>query len=346
MKLAYAQKKALQPRYYLNIPVSVIICAKNEERNLNQNLPLILNQDYDNFEVVVVDDNSNDESSFFLKSLQRQYSNLKVVTLTENVNFFSGKKFPLSLGIKSASHNHLLLTDADCRPASAMWLRLMVSGFIDDKSIVLGYGKYAWKKGFLNTLIRFETLHTAMQYFSFALTGMPYMGVGRNLAYTKQIFNAQKGFSRHYNVISGDDDLFVNSAANKLNTACVIHPDAFTVSESHSSWSAWWKQKRRHLTTGVRYKRKHQLLLSIYPIFLFLFYVSGICAFLQQNNFYIILSLLVLKILLDIILYRKISKKFTEKNLYLFSFILEILLILIYGLVYMSNLFSKQKKWK
>lgn len=346
MRLAFASKRKLEPAYYLNFPVSVVICAKNEEHNLKRNLPFILNQDYENFEVVVVDDNSTDESWFFLKSLQQEYSNLKVIRLSENVNFFSGKKFPLSIGIKSASYNHLLLTDADCRPSSDMWIRLMASGFGRDRQIVLGFGNYEEKKGFLNLMIRFETLYTAMQFFSFAIAGIPYMGVGRNLAYTKQLFNAHKGFSKHYNIISGDDDLFINAAADKVNTGYVLHPGAFTVSVPHSSWSAWWKQKRRHMTTGVWYKWKHKVLLSMYPISLLLFYVSLIFAIQEQNNFYYVLSLLILKIIFDIIIYRKVSEKFTGKNLYFFSFIFEILLILLYGMIFLVNLFSKQKKWK
>jgi glycosyltransferase involved in cell wall biosynthesis len=346
MRLAFASKRALQPQYYLNIPVSVIICAKNEEVNLKKNLPFVLNQDYENFEVVVVDDNSNDETYFYLKSLQQQYSNLKVIRLTENVNFFSGKKFPLSLGIKSATHNHLLLTDADCRPSTNMWIRLMASGFGKEKQLVLGYGQYDKKKGLLNSLICFETIYTALQYFSFALARMPYMGVGRNLAYTKQLFNAQRGFSKHYNIVSGDDDLFVNAAADKTNTACVIHPDAFTVSVPSSTWSAWWKQKRRHLTTGVWYKRKHKILLSLYPVALVLFYMTMSFAILEHNNFYFVLALLILKVMFDIVIYRKISEKFAGKNLYFISFVFEFLLILVYGMIFFANIFSKQRKWK
>jgi cellulose synthase/poly-beta-1,6-N-acetylglucosamine synthase-like glycosyltransferase len=346
MRLAYAAKRILRPQYYTNFPVSVVICARNEEENLKKNLPHILSQAYQTFEVVVVDDNSADESYFYLKALQQEHSNLKVIRLNENVNFFSGKKFPLSIGIRSASYDHLLLTDADCMPSSAHWIQLMVSGFVTNKKIVLGYGKYAQHKGLLNILIRFDTLYTAMNYFSFSLAGVPYMGVGRNLAYHKELFNEQKGFSKHYNVVSGDDDLFVNAAADTKNTACLIHPYAFTVSEPRRTWGEWWKQKLRHLKTSVFYRTKHKLLLSLYPLSVLAFYISLVFSVQDENNLYIFLSLLLLKIILDIIVYKKISELLSEKKLYLFSFFIELFLIVFLGLVFLAGIFSKQKKWK
>jgi len=327
-------------------PLSVVICAKNEEYNLKINLPEILQQDYSDFEVIVVDDNSTDETYYVLKAMQIQYTNLNVIRLTENVNFFSGKKFPLSIGIRSAKHNHLVLTDADCRPSTGKWLQHMMSGFAENKEIVLGYGKYEYQKGMLNTFIRFETLYTAMQYFSFALSGFPYMGVGRNLAYTKELFTAHKGFSSHYNVASGDDDLFVNGAANAKNTKCIIHPQSFTISAPRQTWSEWWKQKRRHLTSGKHYKTKHKFLLSIYPVSLLMFYITFILTVSNQNNFYIVFPLFLLKVISDLVVFKKITGKLKEKNLLLFSVFFEFLIILTYGMIFLFNSFSKQGKWK
>jgi glycosyltransferase involved in cell wall biosynthesis len=346
MRLAFAAKRILQPQYFTNYPVSVVIAAKNEEENLKKNLPFILNQEYAKFEVVVVDDNSTDDTYFFLKSLQQDHHNLKVIRLNENVNFFSGKKFPLSIGIRSATYNHLLFTDADCRPSSPHWIRLMVSGFSNDKQIVLGYGKYSAEKGLLNMLIRFETMLTAMQYFSFALAKIPYMGVGRNLAYQKELFNQHKGFSGHYNVVSGDDDLFINAAADQKNTACVLHPDALTISIPKTTFKKWWKQKRRHLTTGMYYKTNHKILLALYPISLLTFYVSLIFTLQDQNNLFIFLPLLIAKVIVDLVVYKNISEKFSEKKLYLISVIIEVLLIGINGMILLENIFSKQRKWK
>ena len=157
-------------------PVSVVICAHNEFLHLRDNLPSILHQDYPEYEVLVVNHFSDDDTPYLLRKLQEQYPHLHVVTIEEELNFFTGKKFPLSIGIKSARYDRILLTDADCRPVSDQWIRWMSSGFDQRKEIVLGYGRYRYNKGLLNALIRFDTLHIALQYLGFALAGRPYMG--------------------------------------------------------------------------------------------------------------------------------------------------------------------------
>jgi len=272
------------------LPVSIIICALNEEANLKQNLPLLLEQVYlknnkPNFEVLVVNDNSDDGTFYLLNQLQEQYAHLHVVHLTQEAKLISGKKFPLSMGIKEAKYEHLLLTDADCSPASAHWLARMVAGFSESKKIVLGYSPYKKYDGTLNKRIRFETFHTAVQYLSYALANMPYMGVGRNLAYKKELFNANKGFTSHHHVISGDDDLFINQVADSKNTVISIHPDAFTISEPKMTHEEWQMQKERHLSTGKYYKMKFQVLLGLYAISHLLFWLTFVASIIFWHYF-------------------------------------------------------------
>src|SRR5690606_4083744 len=162
-------------------PLSVIICARNEEQNLRENLPKILGQDYRQFEVILVNDFSEDETKWLLKELCTQYSRLKVVEIAEHVRLKHGKKFAVTLGIKAAQYEHLIFTDADCVPQSDRWLQHMARAFDGGEEIILVYSPYTRKPGFLNALIRFETFHTAMSYLSYALKGNAYMGVGRNL---------------------------------------------------------------------------------------------------------------------------------------------------------------------
>ncbi len=326
--------------------VSVVLCAHNEKKNITSNLPLILDQEYEDFEVIVVDDHSTDDTYYVLREMQQNYPNLRIIKLNDSVSFFRGKKFPLSIGIREAKNNHLLLTDADCKPCSGKWIQAMAAHFSEKTEIILGYGKYYEKRGLLNRLIRFDTLYSAMQYFSFALAGNSYMGVGRNLAYKKETFNRVKGFSAHYNIMSGDDDLFVNSAARKDNVAIEINLDSFTVSEPKTSWIAWWKQKRRHLTSGVLYKKKHRVLIALYPLSLLGFYVSAGIALVSHNNFYFILSLLLLKVIVSMLVYKKVTEKLSEKKLFIFSLFFELVLIFFNGIILMSNRFSKPGKWK
>jgi len=254
-------------------PVSVILCARDEDENLARNLPGVLVQSYPStFEVVVVNDNSLDDSKYILQELKKTFKSLNVVELTQEAKLIAGKKYPLSIGIKESKYEMLLLTDADCVPSSEHWIEKMQNAYTEETEIVLGYGAYHKKKGLLNKLIRFETFHTALQYLSYALAGIPYMGVGRNLSYKKGLFFRNKGFSSINHIPSGDDDLFINKTANKKNTTVVIDPDAITRSIPKTTWSGWLRQKSRHYTTAKYYKPKHKFLLGLYFATQFIYY--------------------------------------------------------------------------
>ncbi|MEJ2595719.1 MAG: glycosyltransferase [bacterium] len=247
-------------------PVSVVIAARNEYHNLAKNLPLILQQNYPEFEVVVVNHASDDESAMYLKEIQQKDKRLKVVQIDRELNFFTGKKFPLSLGIKTAKNEVLLLTDADCTPAGDRWIESMVSHYSEETEIVIGFGPYKKAPGFTNRLVRYDTFMVAMQYLSFAMAGMPYMGVGRNLSYKRSTFFRNKGFTAHYKISSGDDDLFINQVANRKNTSVAVDSESFSYSEAKKTFAAWLKQKRRHLSTARNYKFKFKLLLGLFGL--------------------------------------------------------------------------------
>lgn len=252
--------------------VSVIIAARNELENLQKNLVQILEQDYPDFEVIVVNHCSWDSSQAYLEALQAQYKHLKVSQLLEQEKYPTGKKFALTIGIKAAKNDLLIFTDADCVPESKQWLRNLQSRFTSGKDIVLGFSPYKKHKGLLNLYIRFETLMTALFYFSAALMGRAFMGVGRNMAYRKDLFFKHKGFAGHQHIMSGDDDLFVNAAATSNNVAIEINPESFVYTEPKRNYSAWGRQKTRHMTTGKYYKNKDKRWLGWYYASLMLFY--------------------------------------------------------------------------
>jgi len=328
--------------------VSVVICARNEYHQLKENLPLILTQEYPSFEVVVVNHASEDDTAFLLSSLAEQYPHLKIVEIKENLNFFDGKKFPLSIGIKSATHDLVLLTDADCKPAGPHWIAHMAGGFSGSREIVLGYGAYEKSKSLLNRLIRFDTVHVALQYFSFALAGSPYMGVGRNMAYRKSLFYENKGFTSHYTIHSGDDDLFINRAATRKNTGIVADPESFTFSLPKTNFSDWWIQKKRHLSTGKYYRFKHVFLLGLYTFSTFLFYTFLITLLSLSSNFttFAALTLFILRLACQLIIFRKTMLKLNEKGLWMLVPVFEVILMLINIAFFVTTFISKDKKWK
>lgn len=326
-------------------PVSVIICAKNEYHNLVRFLPVILEQDYPEYEVIVVNDASDDDTFYLLRELKDKYARLKVVNIHENLNFFSGKKFPLSLGIKSAMYEQLLLADADCYPAGANWISSMQQAFTDKTEIVLGYGAYISQPGILNKLIRFDTLMVAMQYMGYALAGMPYMGVGRNLAYHRSLFYNSGGFIKHYKLISGDDDLFINQVANKYNTRVQPDKDAFTYSKPKQTFGSWFRQKRRHLTTGGFYKFKHKVVLGLFSLSQLLFFALLIILAIYRVELIILASVFVVRLATQLFITKKCMMRLHEKNFLLLVPFFELFLMIVNLWLGFWGLFSRKTQW-
>jgi len=342
-RLAFYREK---PGNQADQPVTVIICAKNEYQNLLKNLPIVLEQDYPDYEVIVVNDASDDDSIELLNSLARKYPHLKIFDLERNLNFFTGKKFPLALGIKSAKHEILLLTDADCRPASPNWIREMQKQYTGGTEVVLGYGTYRKTVGFLNQLIRYDSFLIAMQYLSFTLAGKPYMGVGRNLSYKRDLFYLAKGFTSHYKLKSGDDDLFINHVAKKGNTRIQISPDSHTISTAKTSLIQWIFQKRRHYTTARFYRPVFKFLLGLGYLSKLLLYLSFIALMILQYNWLIALIAFSVFFISHWVILSMCTNKMKENDLAVLSPILEIFLLALIPIVYFSNLLYRQERWK
>lgn len=342
-KFAYYKKPFKQSNQ--QYPVSVIICGRDEAENIAKNLPGVLVQQYPTtHEIIVVNDNSTDESKYILEGFQQHFKNLTIIPLTQEAIHIPGKKFPLSIGIKSAKNEVLLLTDADCIPASEFWIEKMQDGYLPTTDVVLGYGAYKKKNGLLNKIVRFETFHTALQYFSFALAGMPYMGVGRNLSYKREVFVKNKGFSSINQVPSGDDDLFINMVARKDNVAIVFDHDAHTISEPPNTWNQWFTQKTRHYTTAKYYKSKHKNLLGLYS-FVHTTIIPLTIATAIFYNWQIAISIFSIRLIIQGIIWKSAMKKLNETDLFPFFIFFDIWLF-IYNIIFFPSLFRKpRKKW-
>jgi glycosyltransferase involved in cell wall biosynthesis len=327
-------------------PVSVIICARDEAHNLENNLPAILGQTYPTtHEVVLVNDNSFDDTKFFTEELSKIFKKLNAINLTQEAKHIPGKKYPLSIGIKSSKYEVMLLTDADCMPSSEFWIQKMQDAYTEGIEIVLGYGAYRKKSGLLNKLVRFETFHTALQYLSYAAAGHPYMGVGRNLSYRKGLFYRVKGFSSINHIPGGDDDMFINKVANRHNTAIVIDKDAFTISEPPTTFYQWWRQKTRHYSTARFYRPKHKFLLGLYALSYFLFYPLFILSIIFFD-WRLALGVYALRLIVQGIVWYKTMDRLGEKDLFPFYWLLDIWQFL-YFIIFSFALVQKPRSnWK
>lgn len=344
LKVAFYKKKDIKSA---TDPVSVIICARNEGKNLKKYLPSILNQFYPEFQVIVVNDGSTDDTEDVLVDLKRQYPQLYITGIEHRENYPEGKKLAQTIGIKAAIHDQLLFTDADCEPASPNWIRHMQSNFLKQTEIILGYGPYFSKKGLLNMWIRIDTLHIAMQYLSLAILKKPYIGVGRNMSYRRSLFFKNKGFASHLHLASGDDDLFINETSTPFNTAIEIHPESFTYSEPEKSRKLWFRQKRRHLSTSKVYKKANKRTLAIEMISREgLFILSALLLSMGVLEGYVIIILFIRTVIFGIV-FKLVMNRLKEKNLFLLSFVYDIFWPFL-GAYLMSSakLRKKPNKWK
>jgi poly-beta-1,6-N-acetyl-D-glucosamine synthase len=325
-------------------PVSVIICARNEAENLSRFLPEVLRQDHPDFEVIVVNDCSDDDTYLVLGSLLKEYKNLKTTTIYKDPKFTHNKKLAQLVGIKAAKNEILLFTDADCRPESDKWLRNMVSHFEDSTTFVLGYGGYMKDKGLLNAYIRTDTANIAMQYLGMAIRGVPYMGVGRNLAYRRSEFFRVKGFGIHSNLASGDDDLFVNNNALGKNTRVEFSLPAHTRSVPSSTAAEWMTQKKRHLTTSPFYRKRDKILLITEPFSRLVYYITFMVLLASGYLWIHVLAIFGVRLVSQVTIYALVQKKLAEAGLVSYSLIFDILSPVINGILYLGTMGKRYRK--
>lgn len=344
LRVAWYRNKT--PKSIPLTPVTVVVCAKDEANNLIKNLPALLEQDYQKYEVLVVNDNSVDESLDVLYDLSFKYPHLTIRDLKQESKVLLGKKYALTIGLKAAKYDIVVLTDADCVPASKNWLKEMRLKFEENKDVVLGYAPYKKYPGLLNKCIRYETFWSAMQYLSFAMAGIPYMGVGRNLAYRKKLFFDKNVFTKNMHLASGDDDLFINEVATARNTKVQLSKESVVLSEPKKTWDEWFHQKRRHLTTGKHYRLIHQFLLAMLHLSHIVFYLTFILLIVYDPRYEEILVIFGFRYLFMLLIFYPAMKRLNSLDLFLWFPLMDLLLNLYYIVMSPSLINKKNTTWK
>ena len=329
-------------------PVSVIICAKNEALQLKENLPYVLDQNYPEFEVIVVNDSSTDNTDEVLYELKTQYPHLRYTSIEKDRKFTHNKKLAITVGVKASKYEWLLFIEPDVKPASKNWINFLKSRCLPNTSMVLGYSTYPQKGGILHNFVRFDALYTALQFFSFAKAGIPFMGSGRNMAYRKSFFFDKKGFSSSYHIYSGDDELFINQHYQKKIAEIEVSKEAKTVYNDKHVLRDWVNWKKRHYNNFAHYKKKTKLFLLGESFTRVLFYASLIVLLCLKLSFYVYLvPAFVLRLILQYILIKFTMDNLSEKNLLLHSPLYDLLLPLVnFSLFFINLVTTAQNKWK
>ena len=325
-------------------PVSVIICANNQDENLSQNLVRTLEQDYPSFEVIVVNDCSEDDTELVLAELKQKYPHLRSTIIKKNGAFLNGKKFAATVGVRAAQHEWLLFTDADCCPESPKWIETMSRQFAENKSVVLGYGGYFAQKDFLNKWIRYDACFTALQYIGFALLGKAYTGVGRNLAYRKSLFFEHNGFAIHAHILSDDDGLFVNQAAKKNNVAATCIGEAHIRSKSPNTFKEWTWQKSRQISSGSYYRSSQVFWLTLEPLSRIIMWASFTILMIVCPLWYYVLAALIVRKAVFMTIIRAAVKKLNEPSILQYAVFFDMIMPFVYLYLFLLNRLNGNKR--
>jgi len=346
-KLAYDRAPHYEPDVFP--PVSVIICAKNEAENLKKNLKVILIQNYPKFEVIIVNDQSTDNTVQVIAEYFDRNENLRLFNIKPGEKPLPGKKFAIKTGVEHAKYDTIVVTDADCKPVSAHWLEHLVASYLDDTDFVLGYSPFNKAPTLLNKVARYENVMTAMQYLSFAKVGMPYMGVGRNMSFRKELFG-QWDINGSKKMVGGDDDLFVNALAKGKKTELCLHKDSFTYSDAKTTWGDWIRQKTRHVSTGNRYRFHHKLVLFLFALSNFLFYTTFPLLCIKAVTMPLVLISLVSSVALVLftkyVVTAKINTRLQQTDLTKWFIIMDPLYVLYLLLIFILTIFRPNPEWK
>lgn len=341
-RLAF-RKQEVQPDREL--PVSVVVCARNERNALQKLIPVLLAQDHREFELVVVNDRSDDDTWETLQWMKPEHPRLRPVNIQADEKFSYGKKIALGVGVRSAKYPHVLVTDADCMPSGPDWLSTMAAGFKGGRQIVIGHSPYEKRPGLTNLLERYDGYNKAVQYISFAQAGFPYMGVGRNMAFTSDLFFGAKGDRRHRQLMSGDDDLFINEVARARNTSAVADARSYMTTRATPDLATWFRRKRRHYTTARFYRAGHQFLLTLLPAARMVLWATVIYLLLAGHMQAAIAGLAV-ELLIFMPIGMLAMRRLGAGGIIWLALPLEWLFLFLDPCIYISTLIFKPQRWK
>ncbi len=328
-------------------PVSVIIAAHNEEKNIPKLISALETQRHHIFEVIIINDRSTDGTKRILDDLNSVKCDLKVIHIDHAPEGYSPKKYALAKGIEAAKHDTLLFTDADCVPQTNNWISAMAAHISADSEIVIGYSPLKCPNTLTGLLIRFETFLTAFRYLALANAGKTYMAVGRNLAYSRSVFQKNSGFESHKHILSGDDDLFIQQNATPDNTSVVIYSESQTISDSPKNLKSWFRQKKRHLKTGLHYPLSTRLLLGIEVMSTPIIYLGLLYSVVSGYVIWYTMVAFLLRTLLLFTTFTRAQTLLGGKSTWLAAlFLIEPLFMIFYFITGMSTLATKEDRWK
>jgi cellulose synthase/poly-beta-1,6-N-acetylglucosamine synthase-like glycosyltransferase len=333
--------------------VTVLVAAHNESGRLKHLIPVLFQQNYQNFDVLIVNDRSNDRTRRLLEDFSNIYPRLQIVTVDYTPDHLTSKKYALTLGIKASKNDIILLTEADCMPQSQDWIAKMTAPIRErNKIFSIGFSGYERKPGFLNSWIQFETILSAMFYLSFGIWKKPFTGIGKNLSYRRSFFMDAKAFKGFWKVIAGDDELFVNQHVNGKNSEIVLDPEAITISRPKTTFRDYLLQKKKHFQARKHYRKDSKIITGFYGLSHTLFWIGslGLMVYfgIQQNweQLLTVLSITLLRSSLLLIVFSLARKKIQGIKGVINTFLHDLVYLGYFWLIGSFSQLVKEIKWK
>lgn len=322
------------------IPVSVIVYAKNNSDELRSLLPVLLNQNYHQFELVLVNNASTDDTLHLIKEYALMYPNIRIVDVVNNETFWGNKKYAVTLAIKASKYEYLVCIDADKKIHSNNWLVQLTSHFTLNKTIILGSFFYSKQKGFFNKYQRF--FHTMQQIQSVAWTkiSQPYSLNLQQIAFKKEDFYTVNGFISHMQKPLFMNEYLVNDASTSKNTTICEHPDAMIETEALNK-TDFKTFKNQQIQLLSNFKGSAAFKIKLFNLFQFLFFVIVIASFITIEYWYVTLAIVLLRYLIIWILFAKASKKFRYNDLAFYFPLFDLFYIFMQIQLFLGNLFKK-----
>lgn len=324
------------------IPVSVIVYARNQAEEVKKLLPHLVNQNYHDYELVLVDNASSDETLDIFKEYAQMFANIRLVRVENNETFWNNKKYAQTLAIKAAKHEYLLFIDAENAIDNELWIMSMASNFTLNKTIVIGPSMYFKAKGFLNKVIRFDAVFSQLHSFSWTNYGAPFSYFSRNIAYKKEEFYKVSGFITHMNNRLGEREFFLNEAAKSKNTAFTNSKNALVYLKPFSKSSQWLNQKIEddYLLSQLNFGNKFKV--RLFHASQFLFFLLAIVLLILQIEWLITTIIIILRYLIAWIIVAKSVKKFNQSDLVWLFPLLEICKTTTQTNIFIKNAFRKK----
>lgn len=321
--------------------ISIVICSKNNAEDLKENLPYFLEQDYPNYEVIVVNDGCVDDTDIVIKALQNKYDHLRTTRIPLDERFSHNKKLAQTIGIKGAKNENIIFSNPNCKPASKLWLQNLAKNW--DKSVHIGYSNFENQKKFGTNLLKNDILKRWTKAICFSSTGKTYYGNGNNMGYLKEDFFANKGFAKHSQFEAGYDHLMAYRLSKKSGSSTYISPESKVFLPTRNPFEIWANEQKYYYQSRKYISKKIKFLLDLDSTSHFFLYLSMVFC-LIFTNLYLITALVFLTcIFIAGIRFKIISSNLKEENLFLSSYICGMIIPLWKVSYYFKSLIQRKR---